>query len=275
MSSQIFAASIVIMLSKKVLSIGIDPLNFTYQLFIISGLILSPFILIYETKKLKNISALSYLQLAFIGFLIAISYYIGFIGLRYSTATNYTFLIQTSLFFTLIFARIFLGEKLTLVKVSLGIILLTGCYFVATAGQLLTPHKGDFLIIISTMPFALHLVLAKNILTKIPVFTYSVFRNLLGGLFLLIYVIYTNQFDPSLISKWVMLASLAISFGLFAINKALQNASTAYVSMMSLLIPVITSVFAFLIYSQKMNTIQIIGGLIILSSGFLINKLKI
>ena len=58
-------------------------------------------------------------------------------ALKYSPAVNYAFLIRTVILFTFVFAYLFLGEKFTVKKVVLAVLILVGSYFLTTKGKLI------------------------------------------------------------------------------------------------------------------------------------------
>ena len=85
------------------------------------------------------------------------------LALRYSQAINYSFLIRTVILFTFLFAYIFLGEKLTLKKIVLAIVILFGSYLLIAQGQKLVFSAGDIFTLIEAALIALgNTVLGEN-----------------------------------------------------------------------------------------------------------------
>ena len=58
-------------------------------------------------------------------------------------------------------------------------------------------------------------------------------------------------------------------------NKSLEYGTASYMQMMYISVPVVTAIFAYFILGESMTPIQIVGGALIIMSGFFVHKLKI
>ena len=117
---QIVLTVCMILLIKYVLDLGVEPLNFSYQILLASVVYLLIYALIKEPKALVSVDRKSMFFVVLIGIMGgAIAYGLSFSGLQKSTAINYSFLIQTTVFFTPVLAFFFLKERLGPFKIVL------------------------------------------------------------------------------------------------------------------------------------------------------------
>jgi len=187
---QIILTAIMILLMKYVFDLRIEPLNFSYQILLASVIYLLVYVLIKEPKALVSVDKNSLLIVVLTGIVGgAFAYGLSFSGLQQSTAINYSFLSQTTVFFTPILAFFFLKEHLKPHKTALIFLLPFGAYLVSTNGQLIIPQTGDLYILLGAIAVSVSVILTKIALRKVPTLTFSIYRALFGGLSLLLFLI--------------------------------------------------------------------------------------
>jgi len=273
---QIILTACMILLIKHVLDLGVEPLNFSYQILLTSVVYLLIYALIKEPKALASVDKKSLIIIVLAGITGgAIAYGLGFLGLQKSTAINYSFLIQTTVFFTPVLAFFFLKEHLKPFKIVLIFILIFGAYLVSTNGELILPKTGDLYILFGTMAVSSSVILTKISLRKVPTLTFSMYRALFGGLSLLLFLLLIGKVNLAFNWYWIAIVGLVIAAGIYAMNKALEYGSASYMQMMSMSVPVITAIFAYIFLGESMTLIQVIGGVTIIVSGVFVHKLKI
>jgi len=256
--------------SKMAFNQGVDPLNFSAQILIVAGLILLLILGFQRPGELFKFNPGSLTTIFLAAFFGSGCFYaLSFVGIKYSSAVNFGFLSQTCVVFTALLAYFLLKEKLTFYKLGLVLMLLLGCYLVSTGGSLMVPKIGDWLIVLGALAFSLGVIAAKFGMRDVPPLFFSGYRALLGGLFLLAYLVVSGGFRPQIAWGWVLLVGGFVAFAILGINKTLELASASYVVMMSNLIPVFTVILAFLVLGEKMTAPQIIGGAVILASSIL------
>jgi len=266
----------LILLSKYVFELGIEPLNFSYQILVASVVYLFAYALIKEPKALVNVDKKNLLVIVLSGITGGtIAYGFGFLGLQKSTAINYVFLTQTTVFFTPVLAFFLLKEHLKPHKTVLIFALILGAYLVSTNGKLILPKIGDIYILLGAVAISLSVILTKIALKKVPTLTFSMYRALFGGISLLIFLLVMNKVSLDFNWYWIGVVGLVVAAGIYSMNKALEYGSASYMQMMSMSVPVITAIFAYLILGESMTPIQMVGGAFILVSGFFVHKLKI
>ncbi|MFC1615712.1 DMT family transporter [Patescibacteria group bacterium] len=273
---QIVLTASMILLIKYVIDKGGDPLNFSYQILLASVVYLFLYALIKEPKALVKVDTKSLIIIVLAGITGgAITYGLGFLGLQKSTAINYSFLIQTTVFFTPVFAFFFLKEHLKPFKMVLIFTLLIGVYLVSTNGELILPKTGDLYILFSTIAISTSVILTKIALRKVSTLTFSMYRALFGGLSLLLFLLIIDKINLEFYWFWIAIVGLVIAVGIYAMNKTLEYGTASYMQMMNMSVPVITAIFAYIVLGESMTLIQMIGGVIIIASGVFVHKLKI
>ncbi len=273
---QVVLTAGLILLTKYVFNLGIEPLNFSYQILLVSAVYLFAYALIKEPKALLSIDKQSMLAIVLIGiFGGGLTYGLGSLGLQISTAINYAFLIQTTIFFTPILAFFFLKEHLKPHKTVLIFALLIGSYLISTNGKLIIPNIGDLYILLSSIAFSLGVIFTKIALRKVPTLTFSMYRSLFGGLSLLLFLLFIRKVNVDFHWYWISIVGLVIAAGIYSMNKTLEYGTASYMQMMYISVPIITAIFAYLILGELMSPVQIIGGIIIIISVFFVHKLEI
>ncbi len=269
----------MILTLKFIFNMGVDPLNFSYQILIVAALFLFVYGFYKEPEQIVHLSIKIISIVALIGVIGgSLVYALGGLGLKYSSAINYSFLVQTNVVFTAILAFFFLKENLKPTKVALIVILLVGVYLIVTNGNLFVPNKGDLLILLAALAYAIANILAKITLTKItlrnvPVVTFTAYRLLFGGLSLALFLILIGRFSTEISWLWSIGVGAMIAIGTLAIHKVLVYATASYMSMMATITPLLTTVVAWILLGETMSATQLVGGgLIILAGFFIINK---
>jgi drug/metabolite transporter (DMT)-like permease len=269
---QILITGMFIPLVKYVYNSGVDPLNFSCQILFAAFIILSAYSMSAEKGasfriKKKHLSYLLAIGLVNGG----LAYAFFSTGLKISSVVNCIFLMQAGVFFVPVLSYFFLKEHLKLYKIMLISILIVGVFFVTTSGEMAIPGTGDILLLLSALSFSIGTILSKIILEEVSIITFSLFRTLFGSISILIYLAVTDGINPDINIFWVFGSGLMIVLGTLALSRVLRETSASYVSMMSMSTPVVTLVFAYAFLGEEMTTAQLVGGVIVVFSGFLVH----
>ena len=166
-------------------------------------------------------------------------------ALKYSPAVNYSFLIRTVILFTFVFAYLFLGEKFTLKKIVLALLILVGAYLLTTKGQLISFSLGD----IFTLTEAALIAFGNNVLGKMATNRMSTDLSASGsfaiGIVPLALIAFLNNAItiPGSLFLIVLLTLTYILITLFRF-RAYKNATASYVTMVFSFTPVFVSFMA-------------------------------
>jgi drug/metabolite transporter (DMT)-like permease len=200
------------------------------------------------------------------------------LALQYSSSINYAFLIRTVILFTILFAYLFLGEKITVKKIVVSLLILFGSYLFTTNGQLIAFSIGDVFTIIE----AILIAFGNNVLGKMAVNKFSPALSasmscVLGFVPFMIVMYFQHALQiPQFPYIIIALTVLYIILRLLR-YEAYQHASASYVTMMFSFTPVIVTIIAVSIplLGESLSIYQILGGVLIVLAGVAVEKLKI
>lgn len=197
-------------------------------------------------------------------------------ALKYSSTLNYSFLIRTIILFTIILAYFFLNEKLTLKKLILATLILIGSYLLITNGQKISLSKGDIFTLIEALLIAFGNNILGKLATKRLGCNLSSSASFLLGILPLTVITITNNAisipkSPLLIILLAIVFLLTMKFRF----QAYQHATASFITMIYSFTPVLVSLIAIPVLKETLTLTQIIGGILIILSGVLVEKLKI
>lgn len=198
------------------------------------------------------------------------------LGVQHSLAVNFAFLVRTTVIFTIIFAYLFLGEKIILKKVLLSVFILLGAYLLTTNGKMIKLSTGD----LYTLATAACIGLGNTVFGKMLTVRFGSYFSASISFLLAIPVLFLITYSSNTISwpQWpvaIFGLSVLLSLNNFFRFKAYHYVSASFIAMIFFLTPVFVSFLAIPILKESMSTIQIVGGLIIVLSGILVEKAKI
>jgi O-acetylserine/cysteine efflux transporter len=200
-------------------------------------------------------------------------------GVAFTSATSAAFLSKLSFVFTVGMATLFLAEPLTRQKLGAAAIMLLGAYLLATQGQVIAPGIGNLLVIIACICWSSGTILVKLALKRAPISgeLISAVRPFVGTPFLLAYSLLVPQFSAATraafgdsiwqpqILPYALLNGLLTVLTWVFLNRTLTVASASYMTMMSMLTPVIVAVLAFSFLGEKLAPIQFAGASLIVT----------
>ncbi len=280
--SFIWAALVIV--DKYALNKGIDPLPFAYQrLLVASAISLLPLLALKTAGKRSTISSIKSLKKQDILRLSGVGMIGGglgaiamFYGLKYSTTTNYGFLIKTTVVFSILLAYIFLKEDLTKKKAICTVALLLGAYFISTGGKTLIPHFGDIIILLAAFLYSSANVIAKPLLKKHSPEINTAFRSFFGALIILIFSSFTvPAFYIIQDAQLVIITGILAFLTIYLLNKLIKISSISYTTTMSMMFSIFTATMGHFAFQETMNMTQIAGAILILASVLMIHNSEI
>jgi len=209
------------------------------------------------------------------------------VGIALTDAVNAGFLVKFTTVTTILFAWILLREKLTALKVITVFLMLIGVYLLTTQGQVLVPQAGDIFLIAACFCWSLGSVLVRKYLKnqpldpdvvtmQKPLASFPILLVLAG-----IYLVASNLAGTAneLISCcsvssgdliYVLLTGSCLAIAWIFIYRTLKVSTASYLTMMSMLTPVIVTILAILFLGESLTWIQAIGAGLIILSGIVI-----
>lgn len=271
------AWSLQITMSKVVLNEGMSAFSLLFQIMVVSSLCVLGYIIVFKRHVFSNIIRSDLIRLMLIaGVGTALANTFGYYGLENSTSINYGFLVKTAVVFTIVFAHFMLDEPVHLRKIVLMTSLLVGVYLVTTNGRTLVPTPYDAFIILSASLYALANMIAKPVLRRVHSEVVALFRLGMGSLFLaVIFPFIEPSFYVPMHVPLVIITGILLAMMQLLLYKTLQNTTACYLSMMSMLTPLLVMALGLVVLDEKLHAIQAIGGLIIVCSGIFIHRIEI
>jgi len=200
---------------------------------------------------------------------VTLLYILQFTGIKYTSATNAALLINTNVLFIAIFSWTFLKEKMSHKKL-LGIILaFVGAAIIILNGSLsISPSiKGDSLIILSAICWAIYSIVGKKMLKKYDAFTLTTYAFIIGTLLFIPFVYKDISSIKITIKEWIIILYLALLCSVFAYiawYDALAKIDATKVAIFLNLIPLFAMLLAHLILNERITFFILIGAAFII-----------
>lgn len=271
-----FSWAVFIIIERGLLKNGENPYALLFWIELLSfplWLILS----LRNRKDIKLINTKVIVSLFTIGVFGAIgTNLLEYLALQSTTAINFSLLNRTVIVFTFIFAYFAFHEKITLKKIILSILIIAGSFLLITNGQGIRLMKGDIYTILEAACIAF----VNNILIK---FTVSKIHPDLSAAvsyyFALIPILLLSYFNQGLNAPkswfWVIcLVVLSIAISQFR-NRGYKIATASFMTMMMSFTSVSVAILSLIFLGESISLIQLAGGILIVSSGIMAEKLKI
>lgn len=202
-----------------------------------------------------------------------------FLGLSITSGIQAIFFTKLEPYFVLALSWLNGSAKIKARQVGLMAVHLAGVFMMITGGifQFSYFEVGDLLIILAMLMFALSYKYSARVSTNLGAKSSSSLTIGIGAIVLFpVALILSHGTGIALnYTGWLYVFLYAILFFIFGLS--LWFASLKYikgwiVSALRAIGPVIGAPFAYLIFGQVLNPVQIVGGIIILITAFLISK---
>ena len=221
----------------------------------------------FEKKDYKHIVLLGILAVVFNQFLFLYA-------MKFTTPSNAALLYATTPTLVLFLANYFYGEKIT-IKKSVGLLLafIGILIIIFEKGINIETNitKGNLLMIVAVLSWALYTVLGKNMILKYGSLKTSSTALIIGAIiFLPICIIDSVNFrlDTFTSDQFVGILYLGLGTSIIAYSiwyYALRKSQAAKVAIFSNLQPVITTLLSVLILKMPISFVFIVGGIVVIS----------
>lgn len=270
-----FTWAISLVLQRLILTKGENPLNLVLWM----NLFALPLWLILFNRHRQEFLKLSKKNISLLVFLgIAASIgtsYLQSLALKNTTAVNFAFLYRTIVVFTIIFAWLFFKEKITIKKLWIVILILVGSYLLVTKGEGIVLSSGDIYSLAAAVSGAfISNILIKHSTSKMHPDLSGAVTMLVAFTSLLILSILTTEITIPHDFSLVLIASVVSFFVIRLRNKAYTLSTASFATMISSFTPLFVAIISIPLLGERLEAIQLVGGILIISSGFLAEKLK-
>ncbi|MEH7335831.1 DMT family transporter [Neobacillus drentensis] len=266
--------------STKAVLGKLDPYSILVLRFGIGTLFLLSLLLMQRTRLKISIQYIPHLMI--LGILgVFVHQVLQATALLTINASSAGWLISLSPIFTVILSILFLHEKMSMTKAAGMVLAITGVLLVTTtrSGQSfqITLNIGLFLMILSTLNWAVYSVLLKSLKIPYSPLLVTFYSSLLGLILTTPFIIRNRGWESlSLLThtEWAHLLFLGVFVSGVAYwywGKALEILEASKVSMFLYLEPLSTLIAAVLLLEEKVLFISAAGGIIIIIGVIVVN----
>lgn len=218
-------------------------------------------------KKMKNVNRITLSYAAIQGFLLFIVLVLSLFGLQTTSASNAGFILSLSVVLIPIFTS-FLERKLPSHAVIIAILCTLLGIIILTLKESLVFQKGDILVAIAAIAYAIYLILNSKFTKSVESISYGVYQLGFTALFgIILTFIFETPTLPSTTTSWIAILGLGVictAFCFIAQSVVQQYTSPTHTGLIFSLEPIFAAIFA-IIFLGELVTIQlIIGGCFIL-----------
>ncbi len=262
----------------------LSPINLTIlRLFITCAVFLV--FLVGFPKKFSHIQKKDIVPLFLLGFFGLVVYHLGLnYGETYISPSVASLIIATIPVFTVIFATLFLKEKLTR-KIAIGVPLsLCGVVIISLTGTSGDPFEMTYLtaalaVLISAFVGAGYTIAGKKLLQRYSALSLTVYAFLFGSIGLLPFISSSLITEVTSLS-WVgggavlFLALLPTVIGYILWYVALEIKTASEISVFLYFIPVLSTVISYFLFQEPITLLFILGGVLVIGGLFIVNMQK-
>jgi drug/metabolite transporter (DMT)-like permease len=206
------------------------------------------------------------------------------IGISLTDAINAGFLVKLATVTTILFAWVILNERLTVYKILTALSMLFGAYLLTTKGTVLLPRIGDLFILGACVCWSLGNVLVRKVLRTQPVQVEIItFQKPIAGFPVILVLIGISVVFPEIFRNlpqdfscckphpealfFALVNGALLAMTWIYLNRTLKVATASYMTMMSMVTPVLVSLLAIIFLGETLVWVQVVGAALIILSG--------
>jgi len=253
----------------------LSPYYFAAFRFLFAGVALLIFLLVKKDKAfwmtLKNHWGLAII-LGFFGVFGMGS--LVFLSIKYTTIVNSALLMNSNTLF-IIFFSLFLGEKISKVKIFAVIMGLLGCYLIINNGfafKMLGSEtiKGDLLALGASVCWAAYTVIGKAKVKDVDSTHLTALNFIFGALMIFALIFFmkapvADAFSPLPLLGIIYIGLIPTAYGFTIWYYALEYVEAGVLSLFQFIIPLMTAVFGVFFFHEKFTLFTFIGMVLILA----------
>ncbi|MEA4902020.1 DMT family transporter [Desulfitobacterium sp.] len=220
--------------------------------------------------------------LFFSGAAIGFNWILLFQAYKYTTISNATLSYYFAPVFVMLLAPFVLKEKLTFIKIASIIAAMIGLFLIVNVGSNVTEgsfnHTIGILYGLSAAVLYASVILMNKFIKNLSGIETTVIQLLLATLVLLPYVLIKDQINLSSISLQsgiyiLILGIFHTGIAYFLYFTSFKDLKAQSIAVLSYVDPISAVVFAAVFLGESMSLIQILGGILILGSTYLSERL--
>ncbi|SYZ72967.1 putative Uncharacterized transporter AF_0510 [Candidatus Zixiibacteriota bacterium] len=204
------------------------------------------------------------------------------VGLEYTSATNTAWLVATIPIFIAIFSRIFLKEKMTILKfagislATLGVLLLVSKGEIYSLGWL--KSTGDWIILSSAVTWTIYTVLTRDLSRRYHPLSVTLLILILPAVILNGYAASTTPISKlwnlpvSIMLAMAFLGVICLGLAQWVWMEGLARKGATEVGVFIYLEPLVTTAAAIPILDEKLTLFTVIGAILIIGGVYMVQK---
>ncbi|MFC3884095.1 DMT family transporter [Bacillus songklensis] len=250
----------------------LPPISFNGIRFLIATLFLFSWLLLFQRQQLKQLTKKTWLHGAVMGTCLFAGYAFQTVGLMYTTSSKAGFITGLSVVLVPLFAFLLLKQKLKANGIAGVVIATVGLYFL-TLGDKWSIDKGDFLVFLCAISFALHILVTGLFSQRHPTLLLTIIQlgtvTILCVMFAFFMEDWQTVLQTSLLLKQEVTVALVITSLLatalaFLLQTSVQQYTTAArVALIFAMEPVFAAIAAFFWAGERLTGLAVTGCLCI------------
>ncbi|TFE22769.1 DMT family transporter [Cohnella luojiensis] len=223
-----------------------------------------------HAQSISKISGKDWTLLALAGFFLALHFLLWMASLDYTSIASSTIILSLEPVFVMAGAYFVFKDKLSKFALAGLTIALIGAFCVGSGdiGLSSAAFKGDLLSLLGTLAVAINMLIAKQILSRVPSFLYSL---IVFAIAFICFAGYNLSLGYNIVSypsgEWLIFLLLAIVptvFGHMIFNWLLQYVKPTTISITVFAEPVGASLLGIFIFGEMVTSFQLVGGAFII-----------
>ena len=250
---------------------GLDTFSMLFLRFGFAALLMAVILIVRREKFPTGKALLSLIGMGAIGYVGQSFSYLS--AIKYASAGLVALLLYLYPMFVFILSVVFLGEKMTWLKVAALLLALVGTALIVDpkGGQPL----GIFFSLAAALIYSGYIIVGTNVMKHVSPIQSSVVIFASAGLVYGILMSLNGAHFPSTMMGWVHIAGIvliATVIAVFTFLAGLERIGPTNSAMLSTLEPVVTVLLAAWLFGEKLAWIVLVGGGLILGAVILLTR---
>lgn len=263
----------------------IPPFSLTFLRFFFASLLIFGIMVKYE-KKNWRLKKEDYPVMIFLGVVGMVGYHIlFFMALKFTTAVNASMIAAINPLLTTLLSAAFLNERLGIKRMGAIFIALCGVILTITRGDItvlkdFTVNKGDLLMLVAVCCWAIYSIVSRRVMTKYSPLILTTYSFILCALFTLPFAILEKPWvylPNTSILGWGGVLYMAIfpsTIGYLVQQTSIKEIGPSKTAIFINLVPVFSMILSILILKEKVTTVTLLSGLLIILGVYLTTRFK-
>jgi drug/metabolite transporter (DMT)-like permease len=237
--------------------------SFNALRFLTGAVVMLPFVY----ARLASTSLFHYLQAGGAGVALFCAFAFQTSGIKYTTASNASFITGLAIVFTPLFALLILKARPKFNQALGGAIATIGLGMLTLRG--LAIHLGDFLVLVCAIFTALHIIVLSEVSKKVEAGVLAFVQVAVVGVLSLLWSFMDGGFQVpasgSVMSAMLIIGVIGTAAAYFIQTKAQIASPPARIALILVLEPVFGGVFGYVLGGDRLGAVNLVGACLIVA----------